>query len=569
MDSPTALLVGVTWLVWAAVITGIGLLIASVSHRAPVALADKVRWAQWTGLLVVGLAVAGWQIIRPLGDLSGRIFLVTIIALALAGWSITVTRRPWRLRLVMPAPWLVLLVALGLTWVLLTAWSLGRPGNYDTGLYHLGAINYARDYSVVPGLANLHERFGFNSVMWPLAAFFSVGPWFDNGFRVVNGVLLTLTLTELALRWAPNRRPWRQPGTIALATAAVLITGALIQYPGRLIASSAQDTAALILGVVSTAYLLDFLARPSLRTSAAWIAVATALAGAMVRPLGWVFLAGIGIVIAMRVIHSVGLHRGAAMLVAAAIASAAAFAVMAIRDVFLSGWVLFPSGLLPVDVSWRIPDPSGASRDITGWARTPFQDVDVTLVSGDWFTGWLQRLPTDWSVPAMLALVAFAVTLAFRQQDLQRSLRLIVWSCVPSIVTLGAWFWNAPDPRFAWAVILSIGLVPVSVFVVGASAPSNWLHVFVPGGLLIALIGLVTLALARGSFAELTWRAVPAPAPASQAGQLADGTPVRVPTETDQCWGIYPLCRPGYSDPLVKLRGTDVAGGFEPVTSSP
>lgn len=44
--------------------------------------------------------------------------------------------------------------------------------HYDTGLYHAQAIRWIEEYGVVPGLANLHSRFGYNSASFALSAFF-------------------------------------------------------------------------------------------------------------------------------------------------------------------------------------------------------------------------------------------------------------------------------------------------------------------------------------------------------------------------------------------------------------
>ena len=43
--------------------------------------------------------------------------------------------------------------------------------HYDTGLYHAQAIRWIEEYGVVPGLANLHSRFGYNSASFALSAF--------------------------------------------------------------------------------------------------------------------------------------------------------------------------------------------------------------------------------------------------------------------------------------------------------------------------------------------------------------------------------------------------------------
>ena len=42
----------------------------------------------------------------------------------------------------------------------------------DTGLYHAQSIRWIEEYGVVPGLANLHSRFGYNSAAFSLCALF-------------------------------------------------------------------------------------------------------------------------------------------------------------------------------------------------------------------------------------------------------------------------------------------------------------------------------------------------------------------------------------------------------------
>ena len=44
--------------------------------------------------------------------------------------------------------------------------------HYDTGLYHAQSIRWIEEYGVVPGLANLHSRFGYNSAAFALCALF-------------------------------------------------------------------------------------------------------------------------------------------------------------------------------------------------------------------------------------------------------------------------------------------------------------------------------------------------------------------------------------------------------------
>jgi len=71
--------------------------------------------------------------------------------------------------------------------------SAGPSLNYDTGLYHVPFINWIQTFPVVPGLANLHGRFGFNSHWHLLEAALNGAPFLQIPFNDLGG-LFTLLL---------------------------------------------------------------------------------------------------------------------------------------------------------------------------------------------------------------------------------------------------------------------------------------------------------------------------------------------------------------------------------------
>ena len=239
--------------------------------------------------------------------------------------------------------------------------------------------------------------------------------------------------------------------------------------------------------------------------------------------------------------------------------------VVAIRDVLLSGWLIYPAGLVGLPVDWRFPDPSISSDRITAWARTPFQDVEVTLASSQWLGGWLGRLPTDWSIPALGGLLVVAAFLWWRSRGHGNSWapKGMLLTLVPVLVLLIAWFITAPDPRFAWAAIIGVGLVPVGFVATHLSMRT------VLGGSVALFAVLLVIASLRGSWSQWSWAAVSPQEPTIQEAELADGTKVLVPVSGDQCWKTYPLCRPDYENFDVELRGTDIGAGFRPTTTVP
>lgn len=519
-----------------------------------------IRVSLWFGTGLVCLVVLAMSLVVPLG---GRIATTALAGCGVLGvigclWIV----RSWRGRVASPglAGWILLSILL-LGCMILAWWASGEPSNYDTGLYHLGAISYAGEFPVIPGLANLHERFGFNSSMWPVAAVVDVGLLDGQGFRFVNGLLCWALVIDLCLRLV-DRRSRTSPATYALTASTVLVLGAVAQYPGRLIASPAQDTALTVLTLVSAAYLLDFVVQASSSAAHGSIAVTVGLIGGTIRPLGWVFAGGVIAVVALLSLRDPERRWTRAQAWTVAVFAVGLVGVMLVRDALLSGWLLYPLSWFAVPVDWQVVDPGHAARDISGWARTPFQDVDLTLQDSTWIWGWLVRLPTDWSIPALLLLLGSTAVAAFTP-GARRALRAgwpsVLVTMSPALVTLAVWFVTAPDPRFAWGPLLAVGVIPLGVALTGMDLPSVTALCFTT-----IFLALLVLAFLRGSFQAMSNQFVDPPPVLVEQERLSDGTSVQVPVVGDQCWSTYPLCTPWYADRTVRVRGSDIGSGFRP-----
>ena len=123
----------------------------------------------WASLIAVFAAVIGGMLLRQ--DLADFFKISKIQACQKkkerSDEGIENSKSLWRKK--NKAVWLLYA---GLT--LLFAYGSSRGYmHYDTGLYHAQAIRWIEEYGVVPGLANLHSRFGYNSASFALSAFFS------------------------------------------------------------------------------------------------------------------------------------------------------------------------------------------------------------------------------------------------------------------------------------------------------------------------------------------------------------------------------------------------------------
>ncbi|MDA3023074.1 MAG: hypothetical protein O2943_10590, partial [Actinomycetota bacterium] len=277
------ILVLVTWFVAVLVIAVMGLAPALVAARG--ALNPRsLRSAIWWGLLFAALVILATNIWLPLR--SGSAVIVFVIALALlAVLGVWLLRRHPHRRLQLGGYgrwWLLpLFIAIALAVIYLAVAALGPVTNYDTGLYHLGAIKYAGDFATIPGLANLYFPFGYNNALFPLAAFLGNGPWDGDGYRLINGLIMILMATDLVIRLLQRKY---SVGTFVLFIGFAAAWVPLIALSDYLVTSPTSDSSVLILTLVAVSYLSDALTGTKTWQGDAAVAVVIGLLLVSLRP---------------------------------------------------------------------------------------------------------------------------------------------------------------------------------------------------------------------------------------------------------------------------------------------
>ena len=596
---PPAIAVLATWVAVAGWVLLLGSAAGSLA-RPRVGSVGAVRVTLWFGFAVLVLLALVPNLFVPLVGTSELITLGVVTVLAALAWFVVRRRRSaeapgggW----VRPGWWtLVPITSLVLTLLLLAHHFSGPLTNYDSGLYHLNAIQFAAEYPTIPGLANLQERLGTNVSSFNLGALLANTPWGLDAVRLLVGLFVTLLSADLALRLLDGRRRARRlPGTYVLLLAVMLAVPFLMADPGYWVTSPTADTIAFVMTVVAGAYLAD--AVTSRDTTWATVALVTATLAASIRTQLWVFaflVAGALVVLWWTDPARRGRprRRPRVLTLAGAIISAAVLATMMVRDVILSGWLLFPAGYAPVPVSWRVPDTTTVRDWLLSWARDPGASPEQALNGWYWLWPWVGRTLDDWAVRGALGLAALALValLALRRTSPTEGARRQVtgWArllaVAPALGTLAIWFWTAPDPRFAWGVLVLSGAVPAA-FAIGRIAgrlPTlSGLRAPVPlvlvAGFMAAAVlpaAIAGLAQIRGfvadgyeyrtySFGPVSVVAAvnPVPVPAVEDFLLPSGQRVLVTVGGDQCWAQFPLCRP-YADPNLRFRGADVGDGF-------
>jgi len=111
-------------------------------------------------------------------------------------------------------------VLTGVLWLTIILIGAGPVMMDDTESYHIQLIKWIQEYGSVPGLVNLHERYGFNSSWFSSVALFGFSSASFNVYTVLNLTISCWFCYYLVSRMSnPNPLSWRFPFLFVLIAA--------------------------------------------------------------------------------------------------------------------------------------------------------------------------------------------------------------------------------------------------------------------------------------------------------------------------------------------------------------
>ena len=574
----------VTWVFCIGLLIATGLLPVVALSRGRLD-GGSIRAALWWGLLTLTIALILVSLALPLRSAAAAAIVLSVVVVVGGIGAVVVRRRGFAWTSVRRSWWWALGAALGLATIFLAASALGPVTNYDTGLYHLGAIGYAGDYATIAGLANLYFPLGYANAEFPLAAFLGNGPWDGVGYRLLNGLLLGLVALDLLVR-ARERRLTAGFFVLAVGVAAAWVP--MVALADYWVTSPTSDSAVLALTLASTAYLVDAVSSDRRWWRDAGTSVAAATLAVMLRPTMVVFAVALVAVLVVSAWHRrnrVKEHRS--MLAPVVVGGAVVLAGIAtsVRDYVLSGWLQFPLSVHAFDVGWLAADPTDVRLATLGNARDPL-DLWAAATGWGWVGAWLRRLPEQWELFEVFALALAAIVLTVLAARSRTGLRTraMLLAMVPSLVAVGFW-WLATPPafRFIWGPLFTALTIPAGWALwrlatnrsASRASRRSWQWLTVAGVAFPVVLVTAFSAVARFDAATITegrtWtlgvRIPYAVTPITHAEvseqQLPSGLRILVPTQSDQCWDAYPLCSP-MAPSTLSLRGSTIGEGFLP-----
>ena len=351
--------------------------------------------------------------------------------------------------------------------ILLMAYGSSRGYmHYDTTLYHASAIRWIEEYGVVPGLANLQSRYGYNSAEFAHNALYSFKWYTGRSLHCTTGFLAMVSAHLLYDKELfTGRRTIQSVDFVRIG---------LLYYLGVLFAQMVSPASDYVANLLIFDILILMLGRVKDRTLPAdhYVLISLlAIYGITVK----VSLAPMVLICLIPFVYYI-IKKDVRSILFCIVSGLVIAMPYFIRGYILSGWILYPSTLIKLgNPDWQVPigEAQYDAKEISMWGRgitdaTKWSEVTLT----NWIPSWFAALDTVEKVlitaviTSAVVLVAIEIRLGLskNRRGMQRYNILlelpIAWIMLLGVVT---WFVGAPLVRYGLGFVLSFPLLVVGI----------------------------------------------------------------------------------------------------------
>jgi hypothetical protein len=445
-------------------------------------------------------------------------------------------------------------------------------GAYDTDLYHAQIIRWYNEYGTTPGVGNLHSRLAFNSLWHVLAALFDNGVWDGRSEWLMPYIMLSggvfYFFHELCFGNQNGTRVYALCllAWLGLTSIDVMRTGPNLYY----------DDPPMLLNaiVILEAYHLlagnDRFKTQGIEKPLALI-VTLAAAAFLVKPIGAVTVVFSGLFALFLLIRQKRPIMGWLVVFFPALF---AFCVWVAKNIFLSGYPLYPVPILALPFDWTMPfeQVNGNYRDIVGWARMPGPGYRKSLENGFlfWFVPWIKNLyrnSKDAVLPVIPACIVWISVM--RHKFSKAALFFFAWTAFAIVY----WFVTAPSMRFGHGFFLT--LLAASLLFAVPEKPSCdlaviWRHTALREAFfmlwVLGIAGALAMNIARDRYSVWSIGTMPSRPVEEYTVNVPHPFKVWVPTDKeDDRTGNSPLPSTPYPSDRLEMREPGNLGkGFRP-----
>ncbi|KWV27294.1 hypothetical protein LA733_0179 [Leptospira interrogans] len=449
--------------------------------------------------------------------------------------------------------------------------SLNPPFAYDSGLYHIQSIKWIQEYSVVPGLANLHGRFGFNPNIFTIFALTSLKEIFKQEIFSVNFVIYSILVLH-----SINRiyKILKQEGfTNSFLLHSIVLFLILEQFMS--LSSPTPD----LISIVLPLYILTNLPKnengihSKLNLENYFSSIILSVYTISVK------LATIPLCILILLLIIRYKFDGKKLLIVISII----FLILLpwlIRNVILSGYLIYPFSAIDIfNFDWKVPLNAVVSEklSITGWARNPGEGYKeaAQMKFWEWFPIWwntISKLNRLFIVISFLSPIFIFIYSLFKKIKIDFQTFAILFTSWIGVIF---WILLAPDIRFgkAFLGVSAISLLlyfnfKINFFPIKISKTSKQIIlVFIFIIISVFLINRRTYNRCKNFIREnsaffVRPKKIEIPQNLEFKKIQMNNLEVFIPAEGDRCYDYEIPCMP-YKNYSLILRGKTLQSGFK------
>lgn len=416
----------------------------------------SVKPAFWnsliTGVITTSIYAQFFSLFYKVGLLAN--ILLIIITLCCIFYTRRTILRPFQI-FYQSIPALIkiiggLLILVCASYILLL--TVGVPKFIDTYLYHAQTIRWIEEYGCIKGIANLHDRLGFNSSFHAFSALYSMKWLFQQSLHATNG--WNLIFLQTFTLWKTYRGIKERSFIVTtLSISAFMYSFFACGYSSSM---GADIPAAAFVFILLILWCEALETNPNNTDTYALLSVFAVYIITVkfsCALFSLLFLYPAYLLVKEKKIKKIILYIFLGLLVAAP---------FFIRTVLVTGWLIFPFSALDLfSFDWKVPKQivDYESELITMYARLP-SDM-AWIYQHKTFSEWIPRWLAD-QKSADLAI--FLINLLF---IIIESVHLIVklikkqplsfeWVVTKSVIIICFlyWFFCAPAVRFGWSCLL-------------------------------------------------------------------------------------------------------------------
>lgn len=435
----------------------------------------------------------------------------------------------------------------------------------DTESYHIQMIKWIQEYGTVPGLANLHLRYGFNSSWFTSIGLLAPASGSINHFLALNGLISCWACIYFFNKISSNLPTHFSPGYKMMLATLVCLLFALLVWP--MIRGNANTcnydfitTLCVLILFIETLYAKPFTLQGE------WIIWPCYLF--TVRIINFPLL-----LLTLPILWSAVTQKKWRS--SFAIIGSFAFLIVPflIRNVILSGYLLFPSRAFDVfSFDWKADQQM--TVNIVEYIRyynrvnVAFQGISTTraIPFPDWLLSWFHFQVWYNKLLLISSFLCFGLSLVKWKLLRDKISLMAIYALLVIGAVLLSWFIIAPDPRFVYGaflcgIFLAFQLLPDQYFTVKMATASRFIFV---------ALGLICGAYASFKLYSLpNYRNFATPYPLAQPPTqkiLIDHINMYIPEKILDNWNARcfgsPLPCLYRVHPGLKARGTTISEGF-------